>query len=79
MLVVERQLRDLMARGLTQSEIADRVKVTQPTISRLIRGVHADTGSAVAERIKELHDAVMSEAPPKLKHRGTAKPSQKAA
>lgn len=73
MLVVERQLRDLMARGLTQGEIADRVGLSQPTISRLIRGVHGDTHSAVAARIKDLHDAVLSETPPKATRRTTAK------
>lgn len=73
MLVVERQLRELMARGLTQGEIANRVGLSQPTISRLMRGVHSDTLSAVAARIKDLHDAVLSEALPKSKRPTTAK------
>lgn len=79
--MVERQLRELMDRGLTQGEIANRVGLSQPTISRLMRGVHSDTLSAVAARIKALHDAVVSEAPPKPKRPTTAraKPRKKAA
>lgn len=71
---MERQLRELMARGWTQGEIADRVGLTQPTISRLMRGEHRDTYSASAARIKDLHDAVVSEAAPKPKRHTTAKP-----
>lgn len=74
MVVVERQLRELMARGWTQGEIGDWVGLTQPSISRLMRGEHRDTYSATAARIKELHDAVVSEALPKPRRPTTAKP-----
>jgi transcriptional regulator with XRE-family HTH domain len=53
------QLRELIASGLTQREIAQRVGLTQPTISRLLAGLHSDTRSAAAERVKALHEAVI--------------------
>jgi transcriptional regulator with XRE-family HTH domain len=57
--VVAEQLRELMASGFSQGEIARRVGLTQPTISRLLAGLHSDTRSAAAARIKALHDAVI--------------------
>lgn len=57
-------LRDLLDSGLSQSEIAKRCGLTQPTISRLLSGVHSDTRSSVAVRIFDLHRELNSDQRP---------------
>jgi transcriptional regulator with XRE-family HTH domain len=52
---VRKHLVDLLASGLSQTEIARAVGLTQPSISRLLRGVSMDTLSENARAIEELH------------------------
>ncbi|MCX8749048.1 hypothetical protein J3U75_06585 [Snodgrassella sp. B3088] len=53
----QKLLRDIYAKGLTQSEIANRIGVSQPWVNAALQGkrgksVNFDVGIA----IKELHD-----------------------
>lgn len=49
----------LIAAGLTQSQIADRTGVPQPTISKVMRGEVKDVMSRNYRRIQALHTEVV--------------------
>ena len=48
----------LIGRGLTQSDIADRTGIPQPTISKVARGEVADVMSRNYRKLQTLHSKV---------------------
>lgn len=48
----------LVAAGLSQAAIAQRVDVRQPTISRILSGAHKDTRGAVLVKLNDFADEV---------------------
>jgi transcriptional regulator with XRE-family HTH domain len=48
----------LVARGLTQSQIAERTGIPQPTLSKVLRGDVADVLSRNYRKLQALHDEV---------------------
>jgi transcriptional regulator with XRE-family HTH domain len=52
---------ELMARKWTQSRIADRVGVSQPTISELANGKSKSTSYEIGNKLTALHKEVMSQ------------------
>lgn len=57
-------LQALLAAGLTQSQIADRTGVPQPTISKVLRGEVKDVMSRNYRRIQALHGEVVATGQP---------------
>lgn len=53
----------LVQAGLTQTEIAERTGIPQPTISKVSRGDVADVMSRNYRKLQELHEAVLGAAP----------------
>lgn len=56
-------INDLTASGLTQSDIADRTGIPQPTISKVARGDVADVLSRNYRKLQALHAEVIRGAP----------------
>jgi transcriptional regulator with XRE-family HTH domain len=54
----------LVERGLTQSQIAERTGIAQPTLSKVARGEVADVLSRNYRKLQALHDEVVRGAPP---------------
>jgi transcriptional regulator with XRE-family HTH domain len=52
----------LLDSGLTQSEIADRTGIPQPTISKIYRGDIADVLSRNYRKLQALHAEVLAQA-----------------
>lgn len=52
----------LLDSGLTQSEIADRTGIPQPTISKIYRGDIADVLSRNYRKLQALHAEVLTQA-----------------
>ncbi len=48
-------LAEIAQKGLTQTEIAARAGLTQPTVSRLLGGRHADPRASTVQAIERLH------------------------
>ncbi|AQS50746.1 hypothetical protein PAEH1_02770 [Paenalcaligenes hominis] len=46
---------EIIAAGMTQTEIAERVGATQATVSKLVRGGIADISYAIGKRLELLH------------------------
>lgn len=53
-------VRELMAAGLTQTQIAERTGIPQPTISKVYRGDVEDVLSRNYRRLQDLHTEVVS-------------------
>ena len=53
---------DLMARDWTQVQIAERTGITQPTVSKVVRGEVRDVMSRSYRRLAALHAEVMGQA-----------------
>lgn len=68
---LQEQLTELNERGYSDSEIARSVGATQPTISRLRRGDHADTSYTIGKAIETLHAERMA----KIQQVSSAAPS----
>lgn len=49
------QIRELLAHGMTQKEIAEAIGVKQPTVSRIVTGAQSDTRASIARRIEALY------------------------
>jgi len=56
-------VKKLIAAGYSQSAIADKAGVRQPTISRILSGGHTDPKSSVLIKLKEFADSVEPEPP----------------
>jgi transcriptional regulator with XRE-family HTH domain len=54
----------LIERGLTQQQIADRVEIPQPTISKIARGEVKDVLSRNYRKLQALYDEVVAAANP---------------
>lgn len=52
-------IQDLVASGLTQVEIANRVGCSQPTIAMLASGAQRDIRWTYGEKLRALHRKVM--------------------
>lgn len=50
---------ELMAAGLTQTQIAERTGIPQPTISKVARGAVDDVLSRNYRRLQDLHAEVL--------------------
>lgn len=50
----------LVAHGLTQSQIADRTGIPQPTLSKVVRGEVADVMSRNYRKLQALHAEVFT-------------------
>ena len=55
-------VRELMAAGLTQTQIAERTGIPQPTISKVYRGDVDDVLSRNYRRLQDLHTEVVKQA-----------------
>lgn len=53
----------LLETGLTQSEIAEKTGIPQPTISKVFRGEVADVLSRNYRKLQELHNEVLADLP----------------
>lgn len=54
-------VRALMAAGLTQTQIAERTGIPQPTISKVYRGDVEDVLSRNYRRLQDLHTEVVAQ------------------
>ncbi len=52
-------VRELLDSGLTQTQIAERTGIPQPTISKVLRGAVDDVLSRNYRRLQDLHTEVM--------------------
>ncbi|WLW64284.1 hypothetical protein RA224_12905 [Achromobacter aegrifaciens] len=57
---------DLIASGLTQVEIANRVGCSQPTIAQLASGAQRDVRWTYGEKLRSLHRKVVARRKPEL-------------
>jgi transcriptional regulator with XRE-family HTH domain len=67
-------VKELLAAGLTQTVIAERSGIPQPTISKIARGDVADVMSRNYRRLQAVHAEVLAGT-----ERGPASPDQRAA
>lgn len=56
--MVQKQLKALIKKGLTQSVIAKRARVAQSTVSKILAGVHGDPRSSTSNKIATLYRRV---------------------
>lgn len=52
-------VKSLVEAGYSQAVIAERAGVTQPTISRILSGDHADPKSSVLSKLNEFAEEVL--------------------
>ena len=52
---IQQQLHEILATGLTQLEVGTYVGLSQPQISRLVRGKCEDTKMSTGKKIEALH------------------------
>ena len=51
----KKQIKKLLALGLTQDIVASETKTTQPTISRILNGLHVDVKASTALAVDALY------------------------
>lgn len=51
---IREKLQKIRDAGVTQEEIAAAIGLTQPSVSRLLRGINSDTSASAGERINKL-------------------------
>lgn len=54
-MTIQNILRDLVASGMSQTQIEKQTGVRQPSISRVLTGVQADLSFADGKKIESLH------------------------
>jgi transcriptional regulator with XRE-family HTH domain len=52
----KQQIQKLLEKGFTQSVIASRTGISQPTISRILRDLHHDMKASTAQSIAKLYE-----------------------
>lgn len=57
-------VRELVDRGMTQSQIAERTGIPQPTLSKVLRGDVKDVLSRNYRQLERLHAEVTGATPP---------------
>ena len=55
----KQKLTKIIESGLTQEVIASRTGITQPTISRILAGKHADVKASTADSISILYNSLL--------------------
>jgi transcriptional regulator with XRE-family HTH domain len=53
-------IKDLLAAGLSEYQIAAQVGCSQPTINRIKRGTQSNIGARIADGLRALHAARVS-------------------
>jgi transcriptional regulator with XRE-family HTH domain len=72
-------VRELLASGMTQMQIAEKTGIPQPTISKVFRGDVADVLSRNYRRLQALHKLVTRNSKRRKAVRPAAKPAEEVA